>query len=338
MVTNRHTLGAALLVGALAASFGIGSSQAGDFSSASELQAQLVALADAHPGRVGICAQASAAQAACVNGDQRFSLQSVMKVVVGAAAMRAVDEGRLSLSDPVSIGREDLSVNIQPIADIVEKEGSFQTDIGDLVRRAVVQSDSAATDVLIARLGGVSAIRQFLSGAGFDEIGIDRTERELQTETVGLKWDPSFVFPRALEAARDGVSEEKKAAAFKAYLTDKRDTATPRGMSAFLYALASGQLLSAASTDHFLAVMSDTVTFPDRLRAGTPTGWTVMHKTGTSQTYNGLNGVTNDVGILRAPDGRLVAIAAFVAESRAPSAARAAVIANAARAATSGYR
>ncbi len=334
----RHHFSAAPLVSVLSMPFGIESTQGGDLTKTSKLQKQLSALASAHPGRVGICAQASASRVVCVNGDRRFSLQSVMKVVVGVAAMRAVDEGRLTLSDPILIRREDLSVNIQPIADIVDKDGSFQTNIGDLIRRAVVESDSAATDVLIAKLGGVNAIRNFLLGAGFDEIGIDRTERELQTETVGLKWQPSFVFPKALNAARDGVPDKQRAAAFEAYLTDKRDTATPRGMSAFLYALASGQLLSPTSTMRFLEVMANTVTFPDRLRAGTPDGWTVMHKTGTSQSYKGVNGVTNDVGILRAPDGGFVAIAAFVAESRASSADRAAVIANAARAVTSGHR
>jgi beta-lactamase class A len=47
--------------------------------------------------------------------------------------------------------------------------------------------------------------------------------------------------------------------------------------------------------------------------------------------------VTNDVGILTAPDGRRIAVAAFVAESRAGQAERAAVIAAAARAITAAY-
>lgn len=290
----------------------------------SGLRQTLERLAAAHPGRVGICAQASSGPAVCVHGDARFPLQSVMKLVVGVAVMRAVDEGRMRLDDSVTIRREDLSVNIQPIADIVAKEGRFDTIIGDLVARAVIASDSAATDVLIARLGGVKAVQALLDQAGIGGIRIDRTERELQTESTGLSWNPAYVFP-------------EKLAAFRAYLKDARDTATPRGMAGFLALLAAGKLLSPSSTRYFLDVMARTATFPDRLRAGVPPGWTVAHKTGTSQTLGGVNGVTNDVGILTAPDGRRIAVAAFVSESTAPPEARAAVIAAAARAIATVY-
>ncbi|WP_306226546.1 serine hydrolase [Bosea beijingensis] len=261
-----------------------------------------------------------------------------MKLVVGAAVMRAVDEGRMRLEDRVTLRRDDLSVNIQPLADIVLKEGTFESTIEYLVRRAVVESDSAATDFLISRLGGVGAVQAFLRAADLHDIRIDRTERELQTEVTGLRWEPSFVDPERLKAARAKVSQKRLAEAFEAYLNDPRDTATPLAMASFLRKLAAGQLLSPASTEHFLAVMSQTVTFPDRLRAGAPAGWTVGHKTGTSQSLNGVNGVTNDVGLLTAPDRGVVAIAAFIAESRAPMAARAAAIAEAARRVTGAYR
>lgn len=295
-------------------------------------------LAAKHPGRVGICVQDDAAGPICVNGDDHFSLQSVMKVVVGVAVMRAVDEGRMKLGDRIVIRRNDLSVNIQPIADIVTEKGSFATTVGDLVARAVIESDSAATDVLIERLGGVQMVQELLDSAGLKGIHIDRTERELQTETTGVTWQADFVYPERLEAARKRVPEQAKKAAFDAYLKDERDTATPRGMTEFLSVLATGKLLSPASTRYFLDVMSRTKTFPDRLRAGAPDGWIVGHKTGTSQTLNGVNEVTNDVGIMTAPDGGIVAISAFVAKSTAPAKDRAAVIADAARAVTSAYR
>ncbi|WP_048649509.1 class A beta-lactamase [Nitratireductor soli] len=312
--------------------------EAGSISDPARLQAQLQALTDKHPGRVGICVEDASLKPICVNGDQRFSLQSVMKVVVGVAVMRAVDDGRLKLDDPIVIQREDLSVNIQPIADIVAEQGSFETTIGDLVARAVIESDSAATDVLILELGGAKAVQSLLDGAGIKGIRIDRTERELQTETTGLRWQTDYVYPDRLEEARKRVSDADKKAAFAAYLKDERDTTTPRGMTAFLSALATGELLSPASTRNFLNVMARTKTFPDRLRAGTPKTWTVAHKTGTSQTLDGVNGVTNDVGILTAPDGGKIAISVFVAESTASNDLRAAVIANAARATVAAYR
>ncbi|WP_457811511.1 serine hydrolase [Sinorhizobium meliloti] len=146
------------------------------------------------------------------------------------------------------------------------------------------------------------------------------------------------MFPERLEQARKEVADARRQAAFEAYLKDPRDTATPIEMVGFLHRLATGQLLSASSTAHLLEDMNRTVTFPEHLRAGVPSGWTIGHKTGTSQTRNGINGVTNDVGILTAPDGTHVAVAAFVAESRAGKDERAATIAAAARAITAAYK
>ena len=327
-----------LFLASAAFACGLVAAHAGSLSEPAGLEAKLKQLASAHPGRVGICARSAESRPVCVNGDQRFSLQSVMKLVVGAAVMRAVDDGKMRLDERVTLRRDDLSVNIQPLADIVLKTGAFETTIGDLVRRAVVESDSAATDFLIARLGGVGTVQALLEAAGLRDIRIDRTERELQTELTGLAWHPSFVDPEQLKAARAKVSPQRRAEAFSAYLEDPRDTATPLAMVTFLHELAAGRLLSPDSTEHFLAVMSQTVTFPDRLRAGAPAGWSVGHKTGTSHSVDGVNGVTNDVGLLTAPDRGFIAMAAFVAESRAPAPARAAVIADAARLVTRAYR
>jgi len=55
-----------------------------------------------------------------------------------------------------------------------------------------------------------------------------------------------------------------------------------------------------------LDTMTRTSTGKTRIRAGLPEGTLVAHKTGT------LWGVTDDVGIVRLPDGRHLAVAFFV--------------------------
>lgn len=296
------------------------------------LKVRLEALAAKIDGRLGACAVESNQRIACVGADQRFSLQSVMKLVVGAAAMDAVDRRGWRLDEQVVLRRENLSLHVQPLARIVREEGEFRTTIGDLIERAVAESDSAATDFLFDRLGGAEAIRAFLlrSGVG-EELRIDRDERRLQTEITGVTWVPEFVDPGKLQAAREKLSEAQKRSAFAAYLADERDTATPRAMVTFLNSLAQGEILSATSTDHFLGVMKRTRTFPTRLRAGAPQDWTMAHKTGTSDDFEGVNGVTNDVGIMIIPDGRIIAIAVFLGQSRASSSERDAAIAAVAR-------
>lgn len=290
-------------------------------------------------GRIGVCAEDVLKFSVCSNGNQRFSMQSVVKLIVAAAAMDMVDRKAWRLDEPVTVRRENLSLYVQPIAKRVAAKGEVRTTIGELIRDAVVASDSAATDILIERMGGPQAIQSFLTRHGLAEsVRVDRNERDLQTEIAGLTWKPEYVDAHVLELAEKRVPEVQRERAFRAYLKEERDTATPRGMTSFLAKLAAGELLSQASSAHLLGIMRRTATFPDRLRAGTPEGWTIAHKTGTGPTLNGLNSVTNDVGVLTAPSGGWVAISVFVAESRRPSKERAAVIARAAQVIAGGLR
>lgn len=166
----------------------------------------------------------------------------------------------------------------------------------------------------------------------------DRDEKHLQTEIVGIGWRPEFVDKKLPDRAIRQVPERERDAAWRRYQKDVRDTATPEGMTAMLRSLAAGKLLSASSTQYIPDTMKQTVTFPDRLKAGLAPGWTVAHKTGTSDTWRGVTAATNDVGILTVPDGRWIAIAVFVADSRAPDRARAALIASLAKATIAQYR
>lgn len=152
------------------------------------LQEEFARLARNFDGRVGICA-ADHAGLSCVNAGERFPLQSVMKLLVGLAVMDAVDHGRWRLDDAVTIRKRDLSLAVQPLARLVTDDG-FRTTVDDLVRRAIVDSDSAATDFLIARLGGPKPIQSVLNRLGLTGVRIDRDERHLQTETAGLRWRP----------------------------------------------------------------------------------------------------------------------------------------------------
>jgi beta-lactamase class A len=300
------------------------------------LQAEFERLVGGFDGRAGVCAR-DAGGLACVNGGQRFSMQSVVKLAVGVAVMDAVDRGAWRLEDEVTVRREDLSLFVQPIAERVTAAG-FRTTVDDLVRRAVVDSDSAATDVLIARLGGPGTVQAALTRLGVRGIRVDRDERHLQTEILALTWRPEFVDAMVLDAAIAAVPPDRRDQAWRRYKADARDTSTPQAMVELLHRLATRRLLSGTSTARLLAIMKETVTFPDRLKAGLAPGWSLGHKTGTSGSWRGETAATNDVGILFAPDGTAVSIAVFVADSKASGAQRNALIANLARATVAGYR
>ncbi len=322
----------ALLAVALCIAAGL--SQAASLHS-KELADRLTRLSQGFDGRVGVCVENRAATV-CENGDERFSLQSVMKLIVAAAVMDRVDNRDWHLNEAIVVHKEDLSVFVQPIADLVTEQG-YRTTIGDLVRRAIVDSDSAASDILLDKLGGPAEVRSFLERKGIAGVRVDRDEKHLQTEILGLEWRPEFVDPAALKRAVDNVPEDTRDAAYRRYQNDERDTATPRGMSSFLFALASGRLLSLESTTHLMNVMADTVTFPDRLKAGLAAGWTLAHKTGTSGDWKGVTAATNDVGILTSPDGGRLSIVVFIGDSREAPARTAAQMASVSRTAIANY-
>jgi len=324
----------ALLVPALIAVF-LNDAHAGTFDMAA-LQEKSISLAQAFNGQVGFCARLSM-RLACVHGREAFPLQSVMKLLVATAVMDAVDHGRMRQDDPVTLHVSDLSMNVQPIAALVRKTGSYQTTIDDLLFRAVVDSDSAATDFLIARLGGVRAIQNGLERLGVKGIRIDRDERHLQTQTAGLDWRPEYVDLDVLKQALQARSDGQKRAAFMAYLADPRDRGSPEAMTAFLQQLASGKLVSKAAAAHLMTVLSQTRTFPTRLKAGLLPGWSIAHKTGTGGTLDGITSAANDVGVLTAPDGSRITVAVFVSRTAKSDVEQDALMASLARAVCESY-
>jgi beta-lactamase class A len=309
--------------------------RAGDLDAVG-LQTALSRVVTGFDGRVGACIQAGD-RTACIRGDEKFSLQSVMKLVVGVAVLDTVDKNQRHLDDAVTVRRKDLSLYVQPLSGLVGPSG-FRTTIGDLVRRAIIDSDSAAVDFLISQLGGPSAIQSFLNAKGISGIRVDRDERHLQTEILGLTWRPEYVDADVLDRAITSVPAARQRTAYAKYQVDFRDTATPKGMASFLLRLAHGDLLSRASTDYVLKAMNECKTFPDRLKAGVAAGWQIAHKTGTSGAWEGVTAATNDVGIMTAPDGTQVSIAVFVGDSRANPADRSAIIAKISATAIAFYR
>lgn len=242
---------------------------------------------------------------------------SVSKLWVAVSVLHAVDEGRMSMSQPVTVRREDLSIFHQPIRRFVG-QGAYRTTVEKLLVGAITQSDNAANDVLMREAGGPGAVRAALSAKGMAGVGFADEERILQTGIAGLEWRPEFSFGRAFWTAREEVPDAERRRALEAYLAAPPDGATPAGIVIALDRLKRGELLSEASTAWLLSTMSRTQTGPSRLTAGLRPGWSIAHKTGTGQVLGRLATGYNDVGLLTAPDGESYAVAVMIAETRAP--------------------
>ncbi|WP_419317668.1 class A beta-lactamase [Caulobacter sp. ErkDOM-E] len=291
----------------------------------------LQALADrAAPGVLGVAVRdAQTGQTVTFNGERRFPLQSVFKAPLGAAVLSEVDKGRIRLDEVVTIRDIDLSPPFSPIAEAWP--GRTDYTIAQLLEAASGTSDNTAADVLLNRIGGPGALTAWLNQNNIHDFRIDRYERQLQPEISGMASFRADWRGPAYGPVMMAVPDAMRRRAMADYLADPRDTATPGAAVRFLAALQAGQLISRASTDRLLAIMTATTTGQGRLKAALPEGASLAHKTGSARTDLGMTPASNDIGLYRLKDGRQFAVAVFLSGSTAPDAERDAVIADVGR-------
>ena len=241
-----------------------------------------------------------------------YPQQSVSKLWVSITALDAVDRGKVSLSDSVTLTRSDLTLFHQPIAAEVLGSGSYSTTLGDLMLRAITTSDNTANDKLMRSVGGARAVRAMIAAKHLGAIRFADGERVLQSRIAGLSWKPAYSIGSAFFDARDALRMRTRKAAFDRYVASPYDGAAPSAIVSALARLKRGELLSPASTARLLDIMSHTHTGPNRLKGGLQPGWTLNHKTGTGQELAGAQAGYNDIGILTAPDGRSYSVAVMI--------------------------
>jgi beta-lactamase class A len=251
------------------------------------------------------------------NGNRPMPQQSVSKLWVAMTALDLLDQGKLTLEDPVVVRQEDLTLFHQPIAALVKGDG-YHTTVGELMRRALTMSDNTANDRLLTYVGGPNAVRAFLARHGIANIRFGPGERLLQSGTAGVTWRQEYALGGGFNQARNALPQSVRQAAFEAYVANPPDGAGAAAIADALARLKQGRLLSPASTRHLLDTMAASRTGRARLHAALPPGWTLAHKTGTGQDLLSRNAGFNDVGILTAPDGRSYAVAVLIGDTRAP--------------------
>ena len=278
------------------------------------------------PGEVGIAVRdVDSGWTTSWNGQRYFPQQSVSKFWVAITALQRVDAGQLSLDQRVTITRSDLTLFHQPIAAQVDADG-YTTTLGDLMFRAITQSDNTANDTVLRNAGGPDAVRAMLAAHAIRGIRFGPGERLMQSQIAGLQWQPSYSAGRAFFAARNSVPLARRRAAFENYIDDPIDGATPEGLVDGLARLRRGELLSPASTQRLISIMSQTRTGANRLKGGLAPGWRLAHKTGTGQVLGSTQAGYNDIGILTSPDGRHYAVAVMIGRTSTPLGTRMAMM------------
>ncbi|WP_205479809.1 serine hydrolase [Sphingomonas arenae] len=290
-------------------------------------------LGRAFPGRVGISVQSvDQGWRTGWRDDELYPQQSVSKMWVALTAMDAVDRGRVSLDDRVTLTSSDLTLFHQPIAALVRKNGAHTTSLGALMVEALTKSDNTANDKLMRSVGGPEAVRRTIEQKGLGAIRFYNGERALQSRIAGLTWSQSYSVGDAFYKARAALPLSVRQSLFNRYIEDPFDGAAPSAIVGALARLKRGELLTPASTARLLTIMSNTRTGANRLKGGLKPGWTLAHKTGTGQVLGAVQAGYNDIGVLTAPNGQSYAVAVMIKRTSAPLGVRMTLMNNVVRA------
>ncbi|MEA3003388.1 MAG: beta-lactamase class [Sphingomonadales bacterium] len=282
------------------------------------LEAEIRAIAQGFNGDIGIAVEdVQSGWTAAYDGDTYFPQQSVSKFWVALTALNKADQGALSLGAPVTLHRDDITLFHQPIAAQIRGDG-YTTTVGELMTRALQQSDNTCNDFVLWQAGGPEAVRAFLHDKGINGIRFGPGERLLQSAIAGITWKQAYATNGGFYRARDALPAASRRAAFERYIASPMDGAMPLGVVDALSRLKRGELLSPASTQRLLGIMSHTKTGPQRLKGGLEPGWTLSHKTGTGQVLGGVQAGYNDIGVITGPDGHSYAMAVMIRRTSAP--------------------
>ena len=251
-------------------------------------------------GKVSVACSLPGSRLDCdLNPHARPPMQSVFKLPLTLAALHLIEQGRLSLDQPVRFLPADriLPKTFSPLQQKYP-EADVDVPLRELLRLAVSVSDNAAADLVLRTIGGPAVVQSYI-----DSLGV--AGFQLKDNEHALHHDGSLQYRNWFE---------------------------PAGAVQLLRRIADRSPLSAGHTRLLLEWMKDSPATPKRLKAAVPAGVAVMHKSGTSATVDGLTAATNDIALIALPDGRTLAIAVFITDSSAGESARDGVIARIGRA------
>ena len=169
----------------------------------------------------------------------------------------------------------------------------------ELLRLSASLSDNVAADIVLRTIGGPAVVNEYMRSIGVAGF-------HLMDDEQAMAGDNALQYRNWFE---------------------------PAGAVQLLRRISDNSPPTAEHTRILLQWMQDSPTGAHRIKGALPAGTVVMHKTGSSGTRDGVTAATNDIGLIRLPDGRRLAIAIFVTDSSADDAACDAVIARIAKAA-----
>jgi len=262
------------------------------------LRQHIHAIAREARGKVSAACSLAGSDLNCdLNPSTHPPMQSVFKLPLALTVLHEVEQGTLSLDQPVRFLPQDriLPHVYSPLQEQYPG-GGVDVPLRELLRLTVSVSDNVAADILLRVVGGPKGVNTYIAGLGISGFHLQDDEAVLHQEV----------------------------------LAQYRNWFEPAGAVQLLRRISDTSTLTSEHTALLLGWMTQDLR-TKRLEGDLPAGTRVAHKSGTSDVDDGVAHATNDIGLIPLPDGRRMAIAVFVTDSTADQATREQVIARIAR-------
>ena len=174
------------------------------------------------------------------NADLAFPSASLIKLPILCAAFQAVEEGRISLSAPITLQRRDRkggsgTLKFSPVGTVFTNR--------ELIEAMIDSSDNTAADLIVRQLG-------------YDY---------LQKTFIALGLQDTVIRPDGFKLTSRRVHED--------------NITSPRDMAYLLEKIYKRELVSPVASEQMLDILKHQH-LRDRLPRFLPTGWGIAHKTG----------------------------------------------------------
>lgn len=217
-----------------------------------------------------------------INGNEKFPMQSVYKFPLAIAVFDQIDKGKLKLDQKMNLKKSDLLPETHSPLREKYPNGNSSITLKEILEKTVSESDNNGCDFQFRLLGGCKVVDNFVKTLGINNINIVGTEDEMHKDTV----------------------------------MQYKNYATPEAMTVLLDQFYNQKTLSKSSTDALWKMLTETISAPNRIKAGLPKGIIYGHKSGWSGGDDrGFTNAINDAGIFILPNGDAVAITIFISNT-----------------------
>lgn len=254
------------------------------FGQIEKLRQKIQQIASAADGKLGVAIlDLEGKDTLTVNGNGHFAMQSVYKFHLGLAVLNQIDKGKFKLDQKILVKKKDLLPNTWSPLREKYPNGEVEIPLSELLQFTVAQSDNNGCDILFNLVGSPKTVDTYIKNLGIKDVAISTTEQEMHQNP-------------------------------KAQFTN---WSTPWSALKLLEKFYQKKILSTSTHDFMWKTLAEATTGSQKIKGLLPKGTIVAHKSGLSGAdAKGITAATNDIGIVRLPNGKHFAIAVFYGNTK----------------------